>query len=55
MRKNQKFKSLFISIDSSLGCMLTRHANMACHIGLGMKLSPNRKFKIRLANFIVEG
>jgi len=44
--KNYRLKSLFIYIDSFLGySLLARHVNMACHIGLGMKLSPNRKFE----------
>ena len=44
--KNHMLKSLFISIDSFLGHpLLTRDVNMAWHIGLGMKLSPNRKFE----------
>ena len=39
-------KEFIISIDSFLGHpLLIRHATMACHIGLGMKLSPDTKFK----------
>ena len=39
-------KEFIISIDSFLGHpLLTRDVNMAWHIGLGMKLSPNRKFE----------